>query len=464
MIILILIIPFIASFIGYFIGSKNEKYRDIFNVLFTAIELILVMLIFPNVKNGDLTYFVPNIMGTGLFLKIDMLRYAMLVISALAWFLTTMYSTQYLLKHKNRNRYYLFSMLTYAATIGIFMSENIINMFTFFEIMSLTSYILVIHDEDKYSHEAGVSYISMAIAGGLVMLMGIFLLFDYTGTLNIGEISKTLPNLGNVKYVISTLIIVGFGVKASMFPLHTWLVKAYTAAPAPASAIISGVLLKAGLFGIIIVVDEMMAGDEKMSFVIFVIGIINIYLGGILAMMQRNIKRVIAYSSLSQTGFMLMGIGLIGILGKEGGVAIVGTILFMVNHAIFKILLFLGAGIIYMIYNDLSINKIYGFGKNKIKLKIIFLIGILGITGIPGFNGYTSKTLIHEAILEAYHLTDNIFYKFSEIAFLLGGALTIAYMMKYLLEFLLMKIVNLKDSTMNLFIKEHLCQWVYLQD
>lgn len=416
--------------IGFYIGTKSEKKRDAFNTLITALEFILIIMLFPEIKDGPIEYVMPNIMGTGIHLKVDLLRYSMLFISGLAWFLTTMYSTQYLIRRKSRNRYYLFFMLTYATTLGVFMSENIINLFTFFEGMSLASYILVIHDEDRYSIEAGKSYLFMAIAGGLVMLFGIFLAFDYTKTLDITEMGQILPHVGNVKYLIAGLIMSGFAVKASVFPLHTWLPKAYPAAPTPATALLSGILLKTGLFGIIIVLVELMHFDSKIAMVIYVLGIINIFLGGILAMMQRNVKRIIAYSSLSQTGFMLMGIGLIGILGEEGGLALTGTVLYMINHALFKLLLFMGTGIIYMILNELSINIIRGFGREKWKLKIIFLIGMCGLIGVPGFNGFTSKTLVHEAILEAYHLTHNPFFKVTEYLFLIGGALTVAYMLK----------------------------------
>jgi NADH:ubiquinone oxidoreductase subunit 5 (subunit L)/multisubunit Na+/H+ antiporter MnhA subunit/ribosomal protein S17E len=157
---------------------------------------------------------------------------------------------------------------------------------------------------------------------------------------------------------------------------------------------------------------------------------INILFGGLLALMQRNIKQIIAYSSMSQTGFMLIGIGLVGILGESGGLALVGTILYMINHAMFKLLLFFGAGVVYMILREMSLNKIYGFGKKKHRLKAFFLIGTLGIIGMPGFNGYTSKTLVHEAIIEAQHLTHLQFFDMVEMAFYFGGALTVAYMLK----------------------------------
>lgn len=428
--LIILILPFVASFIGFYLGKRSERKRDVFNVLFTAIEFLLVIMMFPDLKSGPIEYSVPNIMGTGMHLKIDLLRYAMLFITALIWLLTTMYSTQYLIKYKNRNRYYLFFMLTYATTMGMFMSANMLNLFTFFEALSFTSYLLVIHDEDEYSHDAGKSYLSMSIAGGMVMLFGIFVAFDYTGTLELSEMGTVLNSLGPEKYVIALLIAFGFLIKASAFPLHTWLPKAHPAAPAPASAILSGILVKTGIFGLIIVVLEIFPFEATISMALYLLGVINILLGGALALMQRNIKRILAYSSMSQLGFMLMGVGLVGILGEEGGLALAGTILYMINHASIKVLLFLGAGLIYMVLGELSINFIKGFGREKKLLKAVFLIAILGQSGVPGFSGYVSKTMLHESILEASHLTHHPVFKVTEILFLIGGGLTVAYMVK----------------------------------
>ncbi|MCD4714743.1 MAG: complex I subunit 5 family protein [Clostridiales bacterium] len=428
--LIILILPFLASFVGFYLGRRSEKLRDAFNVMFTAIEFLLVIMLFPELKNGSIEYSVPNIMGTGIHLKVDLLRYAMLFITTLVWLLTTMYSTQYLIKYKNRNRYYLFFMLTLATTVGMFMSANMLNLFTFFEGLSFTSYLLVIHDEDQYSHDAGKSYLSMSIAGGMVMLFGIFIAFDYTGTLELAEMGVELSKLGGEKYIIAVLIMFGFLIKASVFPLHTWLPKAHPAAPAPASAILSGILVKTGIFGLIIVVTEIFPFDYSISMVLYLLGIINILFGGALALMQRNIKRILAYSSMSQLGFMLMGVGLVGILGEEGGLALAGTILYMINHASIKVLLFLGAGIIYMVLGELSINFIKGFGREKTVLKSVFLIAILGQSGVPGFSGYVSKTMLHEAILEASHLTHNPLFRVSEVLFVIGGGLTVAYMTK----------------------------------
>lgn len=334
--LLILLLPLIGSFIGFIIGRKNEKYRDVFNIAMTAIVLVITTILYKDVVVQQIEISIPYVMGTGLHLKLDMFRYIFVWLTAVIWFLTTLYSTQYLVNHKNRNRYYLFFMLTLASAIGVFISENFLNLFTFFEIMSFTSYALIINDEDDYSHEAGNTYIIMAVTGGLILLMGLFLLYNYTQTLDIGELKASVSNLGDIKYLIVTLIIIGFGIKAGMVPLHIWLPKAYTAAPTPATVVLSAVLAKTGIFGIIVTIEVIMSGDFVISIIILVIGFLNMFIGGFLAMMQRNIKRILAYSSMSQIGYILIGIGLIGILKEDRTIAIYATLYHVINHGILK--------------------------------------------------------------------------------------------------------------------------------
>lgn len=430
LLIFIMIFPLIGSFIGFALGKKDGRYRKIFNIIMTGITFAAVTYAYKYVAVETIEISVPYIMGTGLHLKLNVFRYIFVWITSFVWFLVTIYSTQYLISYKNRNRYYLFFMLTLWSTLGIFISENFLNLFTFFEIMSLTSYALVIHDEDEYAHEAGDTYIVMAVTGGLILLMGLFLLYNYTQTFDISELQNAVANLGKVKYLISGLIIIGFGVKAGMFPLHVWLPKAHPAAPAPASAILSGILVKTGIFGIIIVVNIMMAGDVALSSVILVMGFLTMFIGGFLAMFQRNIKRILAYSTMSQVGYILVGIGLIGILKDHKAIAIYGTLYHIINHAIFKVLLFMGVGVVYMVLHELSINKIGGFGRDKKALKVIFLIGLLAIIGMPGFNGYTGKTLLHVALAEAHHMYGGIWFTIAEVVFTASSSFTVAYLLK----------------------------------
>lgn len=426
----ILLIPFAGAAVGFFVGKKSEKARDIFNVVMTGLVFLLVTFLYPHIGGEGVELEIRDVMGTGLFLKLDAFRYLFVWITALIWFLTTMYSTQYLIKYKHRNRYYAFFILTYASTLGIFISDNLLNLFTFFEIMSMTSYFLVIHDEDEYTHDAGQTYLVMAIAGGLVLLMGLVLLFDYTGTLRISYLPNEVMHLSKIKYLIAWLIIIGFGVKAGMVPLHIWLPKAHPAAPAPASAILSGILLKTGVFGIMVTALIIMKNDPAISWVLFAIGLANMFWGGFLAIFQRNIKRILAYSSMSQIGYILMGVGLIGVLGEHNNIALHGTLFHIANHAVFKVLLFMSAGIVYMVLHELSINKIRGFGKHKPLLKAMFFIGFMAIIGMPGFSGFISKNLLHEALVEAIHLYGSPALKFAEFIFMVSSTFTVIYLLK----------------------------------
>lgn len=425
-----ILIPLIGSFIGFIIGIKDEKARSVFNITMTGANFLIITSLYFNVINGTVEIFIPNIMGIGLFLKLDMFRYIFVWLTSLIWFLITIYSTQYLLSYKNRNRYYLFFMTTYWSTLGIFLSNNLINLFTFFEIMSLSSYPLIIHDEDKYSHDAGKTYLIMAVAGGLVLLMGLFLLYDFTQTLDIDKIKYVIQDIGNIKYAIAGLIIAGFGVKAGMYPLHLWLPKAHPASPAPASAILSGVLLKTGIFGILITSEIMGFSDIYISNTLIVLGFITMFLGGFLAMYQRNIKRILAYSSMSQMGYIIVGIGLMGILHEHKAIALYGTIYHIINHMIFKVLLFMSAGVIYMKLHELSINGIGGFGRKRKTLKICFFIGSCAIMGVPGFNGFISKNLLHHALAEAVHLYGGLWLYIGELMFVISSAFTTAYLLK----------------------------------
>ena len=429
MLLFIILLPAVGALIAFIMGLKNEDLRNRFDTFVSIAVFVLVCYLYKFVKLGNITFDIPFVMGTGLYLKVDMLRYIMLFITALAFLLAQVFSLRYLLYHKNRNRYYLFYMLTLSSTLGLFMSDNVLNLFTFFEIMTVTSYFLVIHDEDEYTHKAGNIYIAMSLAGGLVQLMGIFLLYNYTGALLLSDIAIPFQALGTVKYVIAGLVITGFGVKACMFPLHIWLPKVYSPTPSPATAVFSGVLTKTGIFGIYLVLDSL-AFDQPLSLFLVIVGLINMLLGGFLALHHRNIKKVLAYSSMSQIGYIFLGIGLIGLLQGHTTMAYYGSVFHMLNHALTKVLLFFGTGIVFMTTQKLSLNEIRGFGRNKPLYRVLFLIGTLGTIGIPGFNGYASKTMIHHAIIEASHFYNPLLVRGVEAAYYLASAFTVAYLLK----------------------------------
>ena len=177
----------------------------------------------------------------------------------------------------------------------------------------------------------------------MVLLMGIFLLYHETGTLMIHELAQACA--GKKLYAAALCMLVGFGAKAGAYPIHIWLPKAHPVAPAPASSLLSGILTKTGIFGILVISCQILSHDELWGAFILLIGVITMFLGALLALFSINFKRTLACSSVSQIGFILVGVGMLGLLGEHNTLAARGTFLHMVNHSMFKLILFLVAAV-----------------------------------------------------------------------------------------------------------------------
>ena len=461
--------PMAAGIVSYIIGRYNKKIRDYFADGVTVITFGVLLYLLLNVLLGSipsggagvLTFTIPEICGVGLHFKLDGFRALYGTIAAFMWMISTVFSREYFAHYRNRNRYYLFLLLTLGATLGVFLSDDFITTFVFFEIMSFTSYVWVAHDEKKESMRAANTYLAVAVVGGLVMLMGIFLLYGTEGTLTSSgqrfedmiDIYKMALDSGHpvqktILWAAGICMLFGFGAKAGAFPLHIWLPKAHPVAPAPASALLSGILTKAGMFGILILSCYLFLGNKAWGTMILLIGVLTMVVGAVLALFSVDLKRTLACSSVSQIGFILVGVGMSGLLGEENILAVRGSLLHMVNHSLIKLVLFLAAGVIFMNVHKLDLNEIRGFGRKKPLLNYIFLMGALGIGGVPLWNGYISKTLIHESIVEYIEQLEILQYASAippewyrdylslgimrgiEWAFLISGGLTVAYMTK----------------------------------
>lgn len=398
-----------------------------------------------------------GMVGLGMALRVDGFRIVYAAVTIFMWLCSTMLTPEYFGAGKGKVRYHVFSFFTMFATLGVFLSADLFTTFIFFEIMSFTSYVLVVHTKKPDAVRAGSTYLAVAVIGGLVMLMGLFMLYDLVGTLRIVDLKNlcgAILNNGSETEISklrasAVLILFGFAAKAGMFPLHVWLPKAHPVAPAPASALLSGVLTKCGIFGILIIVMEIMAGCEGFGIALYIFGFITMFAGALPALFSTDLKKTLACSSVSQIGFIIVGASLTLLLGEECTLAATGTLLYMVNHSMFKLCLFLSAGIIYMKKHSLDLNKLRGFGRDKTFLKIIFLVGALGISGVPLFSGYISKTLIHEGLVEYIHLASSgeIILTVSEWLFLLCGGMTAAYMTKLFIAIFVEKPVAENNGT-----------------
>lgn len=442
----LILLPMAGAFFTYLVGRRNKAARDYLANGIVVVEFLIALWLFAG-YSGELVFVLPEVCARGLYLKLDGFRSLYVLVAAFMWMMTTIFTKQYMAHYRNRNRYYLFTLLTMGATVGVFLSSDLYTTFLFFEIMSFTSYVWVAQEEKKEALRAADTYLAVAIIGGLVMLMGIFLLNNVTGTLAMDELVAAL-GAGAYKgrewelYLAGGLMAFGFGAKAGMFPLHIWLPKAHPVAPAPASALLSGILTKSGVFGILALTSTVFLHDADWGFGILVLGVITMFGGALLALFSIDLKRTLACSSMSQIGFILVGVGMSGLLGEEGTLALRGTVLHMVNHSLIKLALFMAAGVVVMNLHKLDLNAIRGFGRKKPLFHFVFLMGALGIGGIPLWNGYVSKTLLHEGIVEYTELlaeglggagaalTGVPFMKGVEWIFLITGGMTVAYMAK----------------------------------
>lgn len=459
--------PMAAGILSYLLGRFQKDLRSRFADLVTGLTFGLFLYLFWQMltsgQNGSamlpVRADIPEICGMGLHFTLDGFRALYGMIAAFMWFMSTLFSREYLSHYRNRNRYYLFLLVTLGATEGVFLSADFYTTFIFFEIMSLTSYVWVAHDEKREALRAAGTYLAVAVIGGLVMLMGIFLLYDVTGTLFFDELTGLYSAYGTAANGLQTAavtqkwgagtvsassamtqlwiagfcLLFGFGAKAGAFPLHIWLPKAHPVAPAPASALLSGILTKAGMCGILILTAYLFLGNTAWSSMILLLGVCTMVVGAVLALFSVDLKRTLACSSVSQIGFILVGVGMSGLMGAENLIAVRGSLLHMVNHSLIKLTLFMAAGVVYMNVHTLDLNALRGFGRRKPLLHYIFLMGALGIGGVPLWNGYISKTLIHESIVEYTELVRNgsiAALQWIEWAFLISGGLTVAYMTK----------------------------------
>jgi hydrogenase-4 component B len=364
----------------------------------------------------------------------------MALLAAFLWTMTSMPCQPYFEGTEHVNRFYLFWILTLGALMGVFLADDLFTLFVFFEVMSFTSYVWVAWPETPGALRASQTYLAIAVVGGMVLLVGLFLLWQLFGTLQFDELAAlaaALPAEQRPRLLAAGLCcLTGFGAKAGMFPLHIWLPKAHPVAPAPASALLSGILTKSGIFGVLVVARYLLWNDGSWNAVILSFGTVTMVLGAVLALFSVDLKRTLACSSMSQIGFILIGVAMQGYLGADNALAAWGTVLHVLNHSLIKLVLFIAAGVIYIgNHHQLDLNEIRGWGRNKPWLKTVFFIGAASIAGVPGFSGYVSKTLLHESIVEyiqelAHMGVSTVPFRAVEWLFLLSGGLTAAYMTK----------------------------------
>ena len=428
-----LLLPLAGAVFAYISGRKQARYAVWGMLLSSAVVLVVLsVLLWQSLRGYDMVFAWSGFGAAGIALHTDGFRALYAWLAALMWSVAAVFSFSYFKEKQHVPRFAFFSLLTLSATVGVFLSDQLQTTVLCFEVMSLGSYPWVAHDETPEAMRAAQSYLWIAIIGGLCMLMGLLLLPETLLAMTYSSGVSAAAYAPSRLMLPAVLMLAGFGAKAGAFPLHVWLPKAYPAAPAPATALLSAILSKTGIFGVLVLSVYVMREAAAWHALIFWTGIATMVLGGLLALVSVNIKRILAGSSMSQIGFILVGVGLFGLLQEHGGLAAQGLVAHMVNHTVFKMILFLCAGVAAMRSGKLRLNELRGFGRGKQVLHGVFLSGMLGIAGVPLWSGFASKSLLHESLTEYIHLLENgaWLYTAAEWLFILSGGLTLAYMLK----------------------------------
>jgi multicomponent Na+:H+ antiporter subunit D len=322
--------------------------------------------------------------------------FMLLVINGIAFFVT-IYSVDYMRKFTSKAKYYSLLMLMIVGLNGIIISGDVFNMFVFLEITAIASYALVAFGTEAEEVEAAFKYMVLgSIASGFILL-GIAFLYAKTSTLNMFDMARVFAQTDafNFKIYIATLFIVGFGIKAALVPFHPWLPDAHPSAPAPISAMLSGLVIKGlGVYVLMRFLYNIMGMNSVISEILMILGGLSMIVGVILAIGQWDFKRLLAYHSISQIGYVVCGLALGTPLGIAGG------LFHLMNHSVFKSLLFLNAGAVEYSTGTRELKKLGGLQQGMPQTSWTSLVASLSIAGVPPFCGFWSKLLIIIALFQ----------------------------------------------------------------
>ncbi|MFP4488366.1 MAG: complex I subunit 5 family protein [Bacteroidales bacterium] len=360
------------------------------------------------VGDGTVTYMVGgwepvNNIPIGIHLVADGLSIMMLLVVNIIGMMAGLFSIPYINKYTGENYYYSLFSLMVAGMNGVIMTGDLFNMFVFLEISVIASYALVAFGSSRDELEASFKYQVLGGIASLLILFSLAMTYWYTGTLNIMDVATVIGSGSGEPVVlfIQLFMVAGFGLKAAMIPFHAWLPDAHSSAPSPISAMLSGVLIKAiGVYALLRLFFSMFPIVIEVSYVITVIGVISMVIGVLLAIGQWDMKRLLAYHSISQMGYVMTAAGIAMLIIARGGdmqvaaLALAGGLFHMFNHAAFKGLLFLNAGAVEYSTGTRDLKKLGGLSGLMPITSATSFGASLSISGIPPFNGFFSKLII----------------------------------------------------------------------
>jgi multicomponent Na+:H+ antiporter subunit D len=401
--LLVLASSLLPGLIIFFLAEQRYWTRTLLNLggALTKLSLVGLMLwgVYHQQQYAASLALLP---GLELVLRVRALSLLFLVLSAGLWLLTTLYAIGYLEESPHRSRFFGFFSLCVTATVGVAMAGNLLTFVLFFELLTLTTYPLVVHRGTEEARRAGQVYLAHTVIAGALLLAGTVWLYTLAGTLTFttrGFVDELVATHRWSLIAIFVLLILGVGVKAALVPLHGWLPRAMVA-PAPVSALLHAVaVVKAGAFGVVLIVYDVfgveVAAELGVTGPLALVAAVTIIYGSLRALFQDNLKRRLAFSTVSQVSYIVLGVAVVGPLATVGG------LVHLVHQGVMKITLFFCAGNLAETLGIHEVSEMNGVGRRMPWTMLAFTIGVLGMIGLPPVAGFVSKWYLGLGGLEA---------------------------------------------------------------
>lgn len=402
----VILLPAVAGVVLPLVRLADRKSRLVYVGVVLVVEALMTVALLA-LESGSLTLFRMT-QTLSVTIAIDQVSKLFMAIAAFGFLFAGIFAFKYM-EHEEEegafpeSMFYMFFLLSLAALMGMDMAQNLISMYFFFEMITLLSMPLVLHERTKESIAAAMKYLFYSIAGAFLALGAIFTLSRFSTTLDFakGGVLDLAQVAGHEKLILWMVFlgVLGFGAKGGMYPLHGWLPTAHPVAPAPASAVLSGIIAKAGVLAIIRIIYftvgvSFLAGTW-VQLTWLILALLTVFMGSMMAYREKVFKKRLAYSSVSQISYALFGIFLLNPTGLTGGFM---QILF---HATVKICLFLTAGSFIHNKGYHHVEELKGIGREMPKTLMAFTLASLSLIGIPPFAGFVSKWYLAEGALES---------------------------------------------------------------
>ncbi len=404
-------VPLVAAFLLPIFGSFGKKGKAVATVLANVATASLLVLAFASIGRSEVYEIGKWSIPLGINLVLDGLSCLLLLVISVVSAAAMLFSARYMEQYTAKPKFLSLFLLMVAGMNGVVLSGDIFNLFVFLEIASIASYALVGFGCEHEELEASFKYMVLGSIGSLFILFAVAVVYGNTGTLNMAYISKAVASSGlntGLTFALA-LFITGFGLKAALVPFHAWLPDAHPSAPAPISAMLSGVLIKAlGVYALARVLFNVFGVSVQIGWLLIALGLISMIAGAFLAIGQWDFKRLLAYSSISQVGYVVLGIGLgATLIATESNpawasLAILGGLFHLVNHAVYKSLLFLTSGSVEMATGTRQLKQMGGLAEKMPVTRACCTVASASIVGIPPFSGFFSKLILVVAAIQAH--------------------------------------------------------------